>query len=302
MSLSMRQLRAFVTVARLQSFTRSAEQLHMTQAGLSGMVRDMEQQLDCRLFERTTRAVALTAHGHAFLPIATRVLAELDAAAFSLGQVSALQRRKLVVGATPVIASSLLPEACRAFALIEPGVGIEVHDLDRAQIHSSVQGGELDAGFGVFLDATSGIRRTPLLKTSLVLVTAETEARNAPVRWTDLKSGPPLLGLPPHNPIQQLVEKHLKDAGRPHHSPRIFNHLHTVMAMVEAGAGQAVLPSFVAAAATRYRVSLRSIVRPKVHVDFYEITRAGSPRTQLLLEFGLCLEATMREHDPIQTS
>src|SRR4051812_6265433 len=112
MNLSLRQLRAFAAIAKLQSFTRAAEQLHITQPGLSGMVRDIEEQLECRLFERTTRAVALTEHGRAFLPVVTRVLAELDAATASLSQLSAASGRRLLVGATPVIASSILPEAC----------------------------------------------------------------------------------------------------------------------------------------------------------------------------------------------
>ena len=292
----MRQLRAFVTIARVQSFTRAAEQLHITQPGLSGTVREIEQQLDCRLFERTTRAVRLTEHGRAFLPVATRVLAELDAAAASLGQLSEKSRQRIVLGATPVIASSILPQACRAFATTHPGVQVQVHDLDRARIHAGVQDGELDAGFGVFLEAASGIRRTPLLRTELVLVRSAQEATRSPVRWTDVQRGAPLLGLPVKNPIQALVESHVgkRDSDPPR---QVFNHLHTLLAMVEAGAGQAVLPSIVAAAAQRYAVVLQTITRPKASFEFYEITRAGAPRNPLLVEFCHCLVAVMRQYE-----
>jgi DNA-binding transcriptional LysR family regulator len=295
LSLSLRQLRAFVTIARVQSFTRAAEQLHITQPGLSGMVRDIEQQLDCRLFERTTRAVALTEHGLAFLPVATRVLADLDAAAASLGQLSAEGRRRLVVGATPVVASSILPQACQAFALTHPGVQVQVHDIDRAQVHAGVQNSELDAGFGVFLDAASGVRRTPLLDTELVLVQRAGERGAGPVRWSELQGGAPLLSLPHRNPIQKLVDARVKNDA-PGESRQVFNQLHTALAMVEAGMGRAVLPSFVAAAARRYAVVLRPIVRPRVPLEFYEITRAGAPRNALLEEFGRCLVAVMKQH------
>lgn len=297
----MRQLRAFVTIARLHSFTRAAEQLHITQPGLSGMVRDIEQQLDCRLFERTTRTVALTEHGRAFLPVAVRVLADLDEAASSLGQLSAEGRRKLVVGATPVVASSILPQACRAFAAIQPEVQVEVHDLERTRVHAAVQDGELDAGFGVFLDAASGIRRTPLLKTELVLVEAAGPRSVGAVRWNELEPGTALLALPDKNPIQQLVDSHMPDDGA--HQPRqVFNHLHTLLAMVEAGAGRAVLPSFVSAAAQRYKVVLRPITRPRVPLEFYEITRAGAPRTPLMVEFGNCLVGVMRQREAFPQS
>jgi DNA-binding transcriptional LysR family regulator len=297
MGLTMRQLRAFATIARLHSFTRAAEQLHITQPGLSGMVRDIEQQLDCRLFERTTRAVALTPQGRAFLPVATRVLADLEAAAASLGQLSEVGRSRLVLGATPVIASSVLPEACRVFALTQPGVQVEVHDLDRAQIHAAVQGGELDAGFGVFLDAASGLRRTPLVKTALLLVTPAAEAGQGPLRWSDLAADPPLLALPARNPIQELVDAHLREAGIAPGERQVFNQLHTLLAMAEAGNGRAVLPSFVRTAAARYRVGLRPLTRPRVPLDFYEITRSGAARTELLAAFGRCLVATMKERE-----
>ena len=291
MNLSVRQLRAFVAIARMRSFTRAAEQLHITQPGLSAMVRDIEQQLDCRLFERTTRAVALTAHGEAFLPVATRVLADLAAAATSLGHLSSVERGRLAVGATPVIASSILPLACAQFAGTHPGIQVEVHDLDRAHIHASVQDGRLDAGFGVFLEAASGMRRLPLLKTALVLVAKPGDTR--PVRWSELQ-GLQLLRLPALNPIQQLVDAHVHADARSDSTPHGFNHLHTLLAMVESGGGAAVLPSFVGAAAARYRVSVRPIVRPRVAVDFYEITKAGRPRNALLMEFGECLVRTMK--------
>jgi DNA-binding transcriptional LysR family regulator len=291
MNVSVRQLRAFVAIARLHSFTRAAEQLHITQSGLSGMLRDLERQLDCRLFDRTTRALAPTAQGEAFLPVANRVLAQLDAAAASLGELSSEERSRLVVGATPVIASSILPAACAAFAQSRPGVQVEVHDLDRAQVHGRVQTGELDAGFGVFLDAATGIRRQPLLKTRLLLVTGGAgQARR--MRWSDMGARS-LLGLPPHNPIQQLVDRHLPAGARLDASSPRFNHLHTLLGMVEAGAGDAVLPSFVAAAAARYRVTLRPLVHPEVDVEFYEITKAGRPRSPLLAEFGEVLVRTM---------
>ncbi|WP_363320817.1 hypothetical protein [Ramlibacter sp.] len=69
------------------------------------------------------------------------------------------------------------------------------------------------------------------------------------------------------------------------------------MAMVEAGAGRTVLPSFVAAAAQRYAVTLRPITRPRVPLEFYEITRAGAPRNALLVEFGRCLVGVMKQHE-----
>jgi DNA-binding transcriptional LysR family regulator len=311
MNLSQRQIRAFLAIARLQSFTRAAEQLHITQAGLSSMLRDVEAQLDCRLFDRTTRAVSLTPAGRAFVPVATRVLAELDGAAAALGRLSESRQQTLSVGATPLVASCLLPAACEAFSRTHPGVMVEVHDLDRAQIQDRVQEAQIDVGYGVFLQAASGIRRQPLLKTDLVLVsrkatqvtktakttrTPKAAASRTPrgVAWRDL-DGVALVCLPIDNPIQQLVDSHLTAIGRGNEPRRAFNHLHTVLAMVEAGAGSAILPSFVAAAASRYALNLVPLADPLVSLEFFEITKKGGEVMPATQAFSQCVVAAMAQ-------
>jgi DNA-binding transcriptional LysR family regulator len=279
MNVSTRQLRAFVAVARLQSFTRAAEQLHISQAGLSSMVRDTERQLGCRLFDRTTRAVSLTPQGLAFMPIAARVLHDLEDGVASLDRISSVANGTLAIGATPLVASSLLPAACESFAREHPEIVVSIHDIYRSDIPEQVQAGTLDAGFGVFLEETSGLRRASVRTARLVLAYSPSTvpadiASRVSVKWGAL-ANVRLLGLPVDNPIQRLVDAHLATIGRGNEAHRSFNHLHTLLAMVEAGSGCALLPSFVAAASARYRVKLLPVAAPKVEFDFVEITKRG---------------------------
>src|SRR5258708_36503655 len=103
MNLSLRQLKAFVLTARHQSFSRAAEQLFITQSGMSVLVRELEGQLGFRLFDRTTRKVALTEFGTKFLPIADRSLLELEAAASVIGRSATEADRHLSIGAPPPV-------------------------------------------------------------------------------------------------------------------------------------------------------------------------------------------------------
>jgi DNA-binding transcriptional LysR family regulator len=80
MDYTSRQLRAFHLVARLGNFARAAEALFITPSGLSVQIRELEKQLGFRLFDRTTRHVALTADGAALLEVSQRSLRELDEA------------------------------------------------------------------------------------------------------------------------------------------------------------------------------------------------------------------------------
>ena len=68
MNLSIKRLRAFVTVASLQSFTEAANRLHITQSALSALVKELEREVEIPLFSRTTRSVELTPAGRKFLP------------------------------------------------------------------------------------------------------------------------------------------------------------------------------------------------------------------------------------------
>jgi DNA-binding transcriptional LysR family regulator len=84
MNITLRQLKAFQLTARYRSFSRAAEQLFITQSGMSVMVRELESQLGFPLFERTTRRVNLTEFGSRFLPVADRCLLDLEAAAINI--------------------------------------------------------------------------------------------------------------------------------------------------------------------------------------------------------------------------
>ena len=77
-NISLKQMRAFVTVAHAGSFTRAAEQLYITQSALSSLIRNLEAELSLRLFDRTTRRLALTDEGQALLKSLERLLRDLD--------------------------------------------------------------------------------------------------------------------------------------------------------------------------------------------------------------------------------
>jgi DNA-binding transcriptional LysR family regulator len=80
MNLTLRQIRAFVLVARSGSFTGAAKSMHLTQSALSQLIRELETSLNTRLVDRTTRSVSLTAPGNEFLASAQRILDDLEQA------------------------------------------------------------------------------------------------------------------------------------------------------------------------------------------------------------------------------
>lgn len=75
--LDSRKLLAFTTLARVGSFTHAARELHLTQSAVSHAIKSLEQDLECRLFDRLGRHVDLTAAGRQLLEHADKILAEM---------------------------------------------------------------------------------------------------------------------------------------------------------------------------------------------------------------------------------
>lgn len=249
----------------------------MTQAGLSIMIREMEKQLDCRLFDRTTRMVVLTDAGRDLLPVAQRVVGDLEEVVSKLGVAGRRARQTLRIAATPMISSNILPQVFQRFKDSHPHVELRLVDTDLQQVEALVAGGEADLGLGFFFKPLAGLERAPVGKFRLMRVAPDESGPGRPIGaapWTSLRDAP-LIGLPPSNPIQRLIEPHLEKIGRGNEDRPCFNFFETLISMVEAGAGTAVIPTFALVACHRHRVATDLLVKPAVSVDLYQVTRRG---------------------------
>src|SRR5262245_21459704 len=169
---SSRQLRAMLLVAHHHSFTRAAEALFMSPSALSLSIRELEQQLGFRVFDRTTRQVALTAQGRTLVPVARRSVEELDGAMTRIRQTARGGDDRLSVGAGLVMSAHVLPQAIGEFRGQRPDVRVELYDADPATLMQKVKAGTVDIGLG-FFKRTADIQRTPFFRFSLMAVAPE---------------------------------------------------------------------------------------------------------------------------------
>ena len=145
--MELRHLRYFVAVAEELNFRRAAERLHLAQPALSSQIKALEEELDVRLFERTTRVVRLTQAGRLFLNEARGVLgaaaqAEQLARKAEHGIVGTLR-----VGVIAPAASPWLARALRHFHQRFPGVQLSLSEITSTEQLRRLRLGELDAGF-----------------------------------------------------------------------------------------------------------------------------------------------------------
>lgn len=141
--MELRHLRYFVAVAEEQNVTRAALRLHVSQPPLSRQIRNLEDELGIRLFNRDARAVRLTEAGRAFLAKARIVLQRATEAVETAKEVAGGRRGEIHVGYAPSLTVELLPRALKYFRESNPGVRVRLHDLSTQEMLHGLSNGKL---------------------------------------------------------------------------------------------------------------------------------------------------------------
>jgi DNA-binding transcriptional LysR family regulator len=109
MSITLRRVRSFITVADFGGFRKAAEELAVSQSALSAHVRELEEQLGTPLFRRTTRQVRLTESGETFLARIRRTLDDFESIIVEMKEQATIQRGRAIVASVPSITANILP-------------------------------------------------------------------------------------------------------------------------------------------------------------------------------------------------
>jgi LysR family cyn operon transcriptional activator len=171
-----RSLRYLLAVAKHSSFTRAAESLFVSQPALSQQIKQLEAQIGIQLLERSGRNVHLTDAGEIYVHHVKRALAEINAAAQALDDLSDLTRGSLNLGLTP-ITDYLTAPLIRDFITKYPRISLNTIEMTQQQIEEAVLQDQVNLGV-IFSDSFSLSTRSAdleiytLLTDSLVLAAA----------------------------------------------------------------------------------------------------------------------------------
>jgi DNA-binding transcriptional LysR family regulator len=163
-AMELRHLRYFVVLAEELHFGNAAKRLHITQPPLSFNIRQLEESLGARLFVRDSRSVRLTPVGAAFLPEATRVLAQARAAEEAGRALAAGKAGKLYIAFTSSMLFRGVPDILRKFSAQHPHFELQLHDMTVLEQHQALSRRLIDASFcsGQFVPAgLEGIALAP---------------------------------------------------------------------------------------------------------------------------------------------
>jgi len=162
MDVSLRQVRSFLAVARVKSFTGAASVLHVTQPALTVQIRRLEEALGVTLFDRDTRSVELTRVARDLLPPFERALQDFDAAVGSARDIATQARGIVRLAALPSVAAGILPDAILQFRQQRPNVMFDLRDVIAGQVLTLVQSEQVD--FGVMGELSKRSMSKPSLR------------------------------------------------------------------------------------------------------------------------------------------
>jgi DNA-binding transcriptional LysR family regulator len=270
------QLRCFVTVAEELHFGRAAARLNMTQPPLSRQIQVLEHIIDATLLERTSRSVRLTPAGRSFLPEARRILKLAESASQVARRIALGKTGSLKIGYTAAAAYGFLPELISACRARLPEVDFSLKEMVSGDQLEALASGQIDAG----------LLRPPIARPELATRRVVAE--------------PLMAALPKKHPLATAATISIKDFDNqpfvmysPYESryfhdllvalftradvlPRYVQHIsqiHSILAMVRAGLGVAIVPE--AAASLRIAdVKMRPLkLRPQAPVELFLVWR-----------------------------
>jgi DNA-binding transcriptional LysR family regulator len=271
-----RRLGYFVAVAEELSFTRAAARLHMAQPPLSHQISLLERELGTALFDRSRRAIRLTPAGAALLPEARRLLADLDETARMVRRVGEGAVGRLSIAFVPSAINGRLSDVLRVFRIRHADVELVLREMPPDPLLRAVQAGRFDLGVLYRPIAGGDLAERVLSRERLLLALPDGHpaAYAAEVDLADVRDEP--FVLPEQHDVPGLhaaITATFADAGiAPRAAQRGVWLVQTVLGLVAAGAGLAVVPSS-AQALQRRGVTLRPIHGARHTVDLTAVWR-----------------------------
>lgn len=239
-------LKAFIAVAELQSFSRAAEKMHLTQPAVSKRISALEQLLNAPLFDRVGRTICLTEAGRTLLPVAHTVLGQLEDCKDEIAALRYAVGGRLSVATSHHIGLHRLPSFLRHFTYQYPSVTLDLHFMDSEQACERVDAAELELAI-VTLPETEykNLELSPLWQDDLLFVCGKDQPlaqQQAPLSLSQLCEHPAI--LPAKGTVtRDILEAYMRANRAKTRTAIETNYLETIKMLVSVGMGWSLLPA-----------------------------------------------------------
>lgn len=275
-NVTMKQLRAFATVARERSFTRAASKLNLSQSALTIAVKQLEAEVELKLFDRTTRSVHLTYSGEMFLPKVERMMRDLARSLDDLGAVAGREKGLVHAAAAASFICCVLAPTVSKLHRRYHGIHVKLLNMPDNLV-KRVSEEEIDFGVTNISSIPDDLESFHLLSDVFGVVFPATHwlaHQTGPLCWSELE-GESFVVMPEGTMTHEIIESEAEVAhllGRPScEASSIF----AIAALIRADMGIAVVPAQAALAITREGLFYRPLRNPSLQRSLSLIKRRG---------------------------
>jgi DNA-binding transcriptional LysR family regulator len=288
MNFDLADLRAFVSVAELGSFSAAAAGLHLSQPALSRRIEKLESALGVRLFHRTTRKVDLTAVGREFSGKARELLNGLDESLLGIRDVAARVTGEVTVACVPSAVRYFLPDVLKQYHQNHPRIRVRIIDEGANEVLATIVRGDADFGVNYIGAQEPNLEFQPILKEPFVVACRSDHplARRKKISWAELDKFD-YMTVAKASGNRLLLDLALSDAPiRPSWFCEV-QHVSALVSLVEAGLGVAAVPRLAMPPDGHPTLVSRPLVDPTITRTVGLIRRRGrllSPAAQELYD------------------
>lgn len=279
------QLRYFLTVAELGSFSQAASRCYVSQPALSKQIQNLENEVGKLLLSRTHRKIVPTEEGKILVGCAKRILTQIEIAKREIQKFDGAHDGKVTIGILPTIAPYLLPHILETFQMRCPKIKFLIHEGMTVQLLELIEANKLDLAIASLPIKESGFEVEKLFDEELLLALPcqNPLAKKEKIWMKDLHCENFILLHEGHCLGDQILDFCNSYDFRPRIALR-SGQLATVLSLVRAGVGVSLIPKM-AADDGLANVSYRSLDKPQPKRIIATIRRENRPLKTAAQEF-----------------
>lgn len=237
------QLKVFTSVFKNRSFSKASDELHLTQPTISDHIKTLEEELDCRLFDRLGRIIIPTKEAEALYTHAMEIIEKANITKDLIERFKKELTGELVIGASTIPGTYLMPSLIAGFIRKHPSVSFQIFISDSKDIGEKVLKHELLLGVVGTKFINGEINHLPFVEDELIVVSSPSLIKDDTLTLKDLLKFPMILreeGSGTRNELEKILEtkgftlEDFKIAG-------VFGSTDAVKQAVKAGLGFSVL-------------------------------------------------------------
>lgn len=282
--MSLQKYRAFVKVVELQSVTKAAEAMQLSQSAVSHILNGLEEEMGFSLMIRSRKGIQLTENGEKILPVVRGILNEQERLRQVVAQLHKLDIGTVRIGTFTSVAVHWLPQIIKSFQELYPNIEFKLLNGDYHDVEQWLEGGAVDLGF-VALPSNTHCNCTPLMEDRLLAILPLDHPLASLPRFP--------IGMAKHEPFISLLESSDHDTRRALDAEGIRPNVkfitkddYAIIAMVENGLGISIMPELLLQGRTDRVCALELAPQAKRTIGL-AITETGenSPSVRLFADF-----------------